>query len=52
MPEEGDTPLFLTKLPGYRFDKKKGSVPYFNYASTALVRALSDDDVVFGVTTL
>jgi 4-amino-4-deoxy-L-arabinose transferase-like glycosyltransferase len=22
----GDTPLFLTKLPGYRFDKKKGSV--------------------------
>ncbi len=24
----GDTPLFLTKLLGYRFDKKKGSVPY------------------------
>ena len=24
----GDTPLFLTKLLGSRFDKKKGSVPY------------------------
>ena len=26
--EKGDTPLFLTKIPGYRFDKKKGSVPF------------------------
>jgi predicted MPP superfamily phosphohydrolase len=23
----GDSPLFLTNLPGYRFDKKKGTVP-------------------------
>jgi len=27
--KKGDTPLFLTKLLGSRFDKKKGSVPFF-----------------------
>jgi hypothetical protein len=27
--EIGDSPLLLTNLPGYRFDKKKGTVPYF-----------------------
>ena len=28
-PKIGDCPLFLTNLVGYRFDKKKGTVPYF-----------------------
>ena len=27
--ERGDTPLFLAKLPGYRFVAKKGTVPFF-----------------------
>ncbi len=25
---KGDTPLFIAKLPGYRFVAKKGSVPF------------------------
>jgi hypothetical protein len=25
---KGDSPLFLTKLPGYRFAAKKGTVPF------------------------
>ncbi len=28
--EKGDTPRFLTKLPGYHFAAKKGSVPFFD----------------------
>jgi uncharacterized protein (TIGR02246 family) len=35
---KGDTPLFLTKLLGYRFDKKTGHVPYL--ALVAVVGAL------------
>jgi len=38
--KKGDTPLFLTKLLGSRFDKKKGSVPFsFVAALCALVMA-------------
>jgi hypothetical protein len=30
--EKGDTPLFLAKLPGFRFVAKKGSVPFLTEA--------------------
>jgi len=32
--DEGDTPLFLAKLPGYRFVAKKGSVPFIKNSVT------------------
>ena len=32
--EKGDTPLFLAKLPGYRFVAKKGSVPFIKTSVT------------------
>ena len=37
----GDTPLFLTKLPGYRVARKQGSVPYARVAVAGVLLSLA-----------